>query len=71
MRLKFSPREIDLLVNLLSYDIEAYVNKITPNSYEGGVSKEQMMKFVNELKASAAGAKQVTLNTIKRSLSDD
>lgn len=55
-KLILSQRELNLLINLLSYDIREYVKTITPNSYEGGVSTEEMSNFVGVLLANASRA---------------
>jgi hypothetical protein len=48
-RLEFNKRELELLQNLLAYDIKKLVVN-TPNSYGEGVSTEQMTNFLVELK---------------------
>lgn len=63
-RIAFSMRELQLLQNLLSYDIEKYVKTITPNSYEGGVSQEEMIKFVGILHATV----NLSVTSVKQKL---
>lgn len=58
MRLLLSAREVELLNNFLSYDgLQAYIKSIAPNSYEGGVSLQEMTTFIDHLKGTIKEAK--------------
>lgn len=51
-RLELTNRELELLNNFLSYgSLLDYLKGITPNSYNGGVTREEMTSFINSLKA--------------------
>lgn len=50
--LQLSRRELQLMHNLLAYDIKNYIKTITPNSYENGVSTKELTDFVTELSLS-------------------
>ena len=68
-RLLLSARDLELLNNFLSYDgLSAYVKSIAPNSYEGGVSLEEMRSFVESLKATVETAKDNVNEMVKKGL---
>lgn len=58
-KIEFSKRELDLLTNFLSYDIHSYIRTITPNSYEGGVSLEEMANFIATLQVNVSQVKEL------------
>lgn len=64
-RLELSARELELLVNLLSYDLKPMVERVCPNSYQGGVSVAEMTEFLTNLKGKAKDTKNY-INTIAK-----
>ena len=53
-RIEFTRRELQLLNNLFSYDNKALLSN-TPNSYEGGVTREEMAKFIKDFHTEIKG----------------